>query len=72
LDAKSKPIRVGIALHPHVEIETGLATRVSALIPELDGAALDKRPAASKTLLDIGPLAIHMLRADLSQNPPSR
>jgi hypothetical protein len=65
-----KPVRVGIALHPHVEIEPKLAERVAALIRQLDDSSFEKRTAASRELLDIGPMAIGMLRAEL-QNRPS-
>jgi hypothetical protein len=64
-----RPIRVGIALHPHMEIEPGLVTRVAALIRQLDDNEFQKRAAASKTLVDLGPLAIAMLRAELNKRP---
>ncbi|HYT87226.1 MAG TPA: hypothetical protein VEL76_00770 [Gemmataceae bacterium] len=64
-----KPVRVGIALHPHVEIEPELTIRVGALIRQLADAKFEKRAAASKALLEIGPLAIGMLRAELQREP---
>ena len=59
-----KPVRVGIALHPHMEIEPGLAERIGALIPQLD---TEKRLAAEKALLELGPVAISMLQAELKK-----
>jgi RNA polymerase sigma factor (sigma-70 family) len=64
-----KPVRVGIALHPHVEIEPVLAEQVGALIRQLDDPKFQKRAAASKALLEIGPLAIALLRAELKKDP---
>jgi hypothetical protein len=65
----TKPVRVGIALHAHVEIEPVLSARVGALIRQLDDPTFRKRAAASKALLEIGPLAIGMLRAELKKGP---
>ena len=64
-----RPIRVGIALHPHMEIEPVLVARVAALIRQLDDNEFQKCAAASKTLVDLGPLAIAMLRAELDKRP---
>jgi hypothetical protein len=64
-----KPVRVGIALHPHLEIEPGLTARVTALIRDLDDDRFATREAASKELLEIGPLAINLLRAELKKGP---
>lgn len=66
----TKPVRVGIALHPHVEIEPNRVVRVTALIRQLNDERFAKRDAASKELLEIGPLAIALLRAELLQQPP--
>jgi hypothetical protein len=65
-----RPTRVGIALHPHVEIEPVLAERVGELIRQLDSSSFEKRRAADKTLLEIGPLAISLLRAELKKGVP--
>lgn len=65
-----KPVRVGIALHPHLEIEPELTERVTTLIRQLDDATFAKRDAASKMLQEIGPMAIALLRAELKKNPP--
>jgi hypothetical protein len=59
---------VGIALHPHVEIEPSLAGLISALLPDLDDPAFPKRAAASKALAEIGPFAARMLRSELTEN----
>jgi hypothetical protein len=64
------PVRVGIALHPHMEIEPELAARVALLIRQLDDQKFEIRAAASKQLLEIGPMAIAMLRAELKKGPP--
>lgn len=64
-----KPVRVGVALHPHIEIEPELAAKVTALIRELDNDDPGKREAASKTLLEIGPIAISQLKSELSKSP---
>jgi RNA polymerase sigma factor (sigma-70 family) len=66
----ARPVRVGLALHPHVEVEPDLTARVGALIRQLDDAKFEKRAAASKALLEIGPLAIGLLRAELAKGPP--
>jgi hypothetical protein len=63
----ARPVRVGIALHPHVEIEPVLAEKVAALIRQLDSPNFEKRLAADKALLEIGPMAITMLRAELKK-----
>jgi len=63
----ARPVRVGIALHPHVEIEPVLAENVAALIRQLDSPNFEKRLAADKALLEIGPMAITMLRAELKK-----
>jgi hypothetical protein len=65
----AKPVRVGIALHPHIEIEPGLAQRVAGLIRALDDPKFQKRQAASKELFEIGIVAIGRLRAELKKNP---
>jgi hypothetical protein len=65
----AKPVRVGIALHPHLEIEPVLAERVAALIRDLDDPRFQKRQVASKELLEIGPVAIGRLRAELKKSP---
>lgn len=66
----TRPVRVGIALHPHVEIEPALAETVGKLLRELDSPQFEKRMAADKTLLEIGPMAIGMLRAELKKGVP--
>jgi hypothetical protein len=66
----ARPVRVGIALHPHMEIEPDLTARVGALLRQLDDPKFEKREAASKALLEIGPLAIAMMRAELEKGPP--
>src|SRR5262249_28061179 len=66
----ARPVRVGLALHPHVEVEPDLTARGGALIRQLDDAKFEKRAAASKALLEIGPLAIGLLRAELAKGPP--
>jgi hypothetical protein len=66
----TKPVRVGIALHPHVEVEPERAEQVGALIRQLDDPKFQTRDVASKALLEIGPLAIAMLRAELQKAPP--
>jgi hypothetical protein len=66
----TKPVRVGIAVHPHVEIEPALAETVKALIRQLDSPQFEKRAAADKTLLEICPMAIGMLRAELKKGIP--
>jgi hypothetical protein len=66
----ARPVRVGFALHPHVEIEPALAENVAALIRQLDSANFEKRFAADKALLEIGPMAITMLRAELKKGVP--
>jgi len=65
-----KPVRVGIAFHPHMEIEPDLVARVTGLIQQLDDASFVKRDAAGKSLGEIGPMAIALLRAELKKNPP--
>jgi hypothetical protein len=65
-----KPVRVGIALHPHMEAQPGLAARVARLMRDLDEVDFDRRDAANRELLEIGPLAIAMLRAELQKAPP--
>jgi hypothetical protein len=64
-----KPVRVGIALHPHIEIEPKLSERVGMLIRQLDAEEFDTRAAASKELLEIGPVAVSLLRETLSKKP---
>jgi hypothetical protein len=64
-----KPVRVGVALHPHMEIEPELAVRVGALLRKLDDASFEKRVAAGKALVEIGPFAIGMLDSELGRNP---
>jgi hypothetical protein len=66
----ARPVRVGIALHPHVEIEPTLAETVAALILQLDSNQFEKRLAADKALHEIGPLASAMLRAELKKGLP--
>ncbi len=66
---EGKPVRVGIALHPHMEIEPPLVARIAALLHDLDDPAFAKRAAASKALVEMGPFAATVLRGELSQNP---
>ena len=66
----ARPVRVGIAVHPHVEIEPALAETVAALIRQLDSNQFEKRLAADKALHEIGPLAIAILRAELKKGVP--
>jgi len=61
------PLRVGIALHPHMEFEPDLAARVAPLIRQLDDKDFKMRAAATATLLEIGPLAISLLRTELQK-----
>ncbi len=61
-----KPVRVGIALHPHIEIEPVLVDRIGELILQLD---TEKRLTAQKTLLELGPIAVSMLQAELKKGP---
>ncbi len=63
----ARPVRVGIALHPHVEIEPVLTELVSGLIRQLDSPKFVERLAADKALVEIGPLAITMLQAELKK-----
>jgi hypothetical protein len=65
----AKPVRVGIALHPNLEIEPALRQRVAKLVKELDSDVYAQRAAASKELLEIGPVAIGVLRAALHNQP---
>src|SRR5262249_9420162 len=65
-----RPVRVGIALHPHMEIEPELEGRVAALIRRLADPKVGGRAAAGRGLLEIGPLAIAQLRAELAKGPP--
>jgi hypothetical protein len=65
----ARPVRVGIALHPHLEVEPALAQRVAGLIRDLDDPKYQKRQSASKELLEIGPVAIGTLRAELQKKP---
>jgi len=67
----TRPVRVGIALHPHMEIEPDLTARVGKLLRQLDDDNFQKRDAATKELLEIGPLAIGHLRAELQKSPPA-
>jgi hypothetical protein len=46
-----------------------LAEQVGALIRQLDDPKFQTRAAASKALLEVGPLAIAMLRAELKKGP---
>jgi hypothetical protein len=66
----AKPLRVGIALHPHVEIEPALTEQIGTLIRQLDSPHFDKRVAADKTLREVGPLAIGLLQAELKKGVP--
>ena len=52
-----------------MEIEPIRIPQVAALIRQLDDKRFDVRAAASKTLLEIGPLAMAQLRAELQQRP---
>jgi len=61
------PIRVGIALHTHMEFEPDLAARVAPLIRKLDDDDVEQRLAASASLLEIGPIAISLLRTELQK-----
>jgi hypothetical protein len=63
----TKPVRVGIALHPHIEIEPVLTEQIGALIRQLGSPDFAKRLAADKALLEIGPLAIALLQAELKK-----
>jgi hypothetical protein len=65
----ARPVRVGIALHPHVEIEPALAARIARLIRQLDAPRFKARAAASQALLEMGPMAIALLRAELKKGP---
>jgi hypothetical protein len=47
-----------------------LVARVTLLIRQLDDKKFEARAAASKELLEIGPMAIAMLRAELKKGPP--
>jgi hypothetical protein len=64
------PIRVGIALHPHMELEPDLAARIAPLIRQLDDDDFEKRSAAGAALLEIGPFAIALLRSELQKGLP--
>src|SRR5262249_18208517 len=64
-----KPVRVGVALHPHMEIEPELALRIGALIRDLDDSSFERRVAAGKVLREVGPFALGMLQAELNRNP---
>ncbi len=66
----AKPVRVGIALHPNLEIEPALRERIAKLVKELDSEVYVRREAASKELLKIGPVAIGVLRGELHKQPP--
>jgi RNA polymerase sigma factor (sigma-70 family) len=66
----ARPVRVGVALHPHVEVEPDLAAQVGSLIRRLSDPKFERRAAASKALLEVGPLAIALLRAELEKGPP--
>jgi hypothetical protein len=66
----TRPVRVGIALHPHMEVEPTLAVQVAALLRQLDDDDFARRDAASQALLEIGPLAIAQLRAELQKALP--
>jgi hypothetical protein len=66
----AQAVRVGLALHPHVEVEPVLSERVGALIRQFDDPRFQRRAAASKALLEIGPLAITLLRAELKKALP--
>ena len=63
----AKPVRVGIALHPHLEMNPVQAQRVGPLIRQLDDPSFQKREAATKALIEMGPVAIGALRAALKQ-----
>ena len=65
----ARPVRVGIALHPHREIDPGLTARVAGLVRQLDDDDVQKREAATKELLAIGFPVISPLRAELRKNP---
>jgi hypothetical protein len=65
----AKPVRVGIAVHPHMEIEPVQNARIAVLIRQLDDPKFTTRDAASKTLTEIGPLASAMLREELKKGP---
>jgi hypothetical protein len=58
------PVRVGIALHPRIEVEPGFAARVKELLPKLDDMDFSVREEASKELLAIGPVAVQLLREE--------
>ena len=63
-----KPVRVGIALHPNLQIEPKLAERARLLLKQLGSAKFQEREAASKGLLEIGPVAIGLIRAELNKD----
>src|SRR5262249_21372634 len=65
----ARPVRVGIALHPHVEIEPVLTEHVGGLVRQLNSERFEKRVAADKALGEIGPIAISMLQAELAKTP---
>lgn len=60
------PVRVGVVLQPHVDLEPDLTARVAALIRDLDGD-FRARSAATTKLLEIGPIAVTHLRAELQK-----
>ena len=53
-----------------MEIERQLTARVGALIRQLGEPKFERRAAASKALLEIGPLKIALLRAEPRKDPP--
>src|SRR5688572_29597486 len=65
-----RPTRVGIALHPHIEIEPDLTAKATQLIRQLGSPVFEKRAAAETALQEIGPLAIPLLRAELKKSHP--
>ncbi len=65
-----RPVRVGIAVHPHLEIEPDLTTRIATLIGRLGDEDFETRAAAGAALAEIGPLAMGQLRAELQKTIP--
>jgi hypothetical protein len=63
----TKPVRVGIALHTNLEIEPALVAKARPLILQLDDPKFQVREAAARALLEIGPIAIGILRGELNR-----
>ncbi|MHC5038313.1 MAG: hypothetical protein ACYTHM_13440 [Planctomycetota bacterium] len=58
----SQVIRVGLARHPHLEGEPARTERVRAFIAALDHDDFQKREAATRALVEMGPSAFRHLR----------